>query len=352
MGVRALIIERPGNAIIASTDTPRAGPGEVAIEVIAGGICGTDVEIYHGNMSYFTNGAAQYPVIPCHEWVGLVREVGENGGFMPGDRVVGEVSIGCLACSVCMTGNYHRCATRTETGILNRQGGFAERIVLPVAFVHKIAPHVPLASAALVEPTAVAFNGVRRAGVSPMDAVAIIGDGPIGLLLLQVAKLFGVHRVALIGAAERRLALAREIGADGVLDAREGDLELRMREIFGGSRPNVVFEASGNPDAVRSGIELVAPGGRVVLQGFCGGQRIDRVDSDAIIVNDVTIIGALGSPGIWPEVIRLIESGRLDPSVIVTDELPVSAFEEAIRRVETREAVKVLLRTDTADQWQ
>jgi 2-desacetyl-2-hydroxyethyl bacteriochlorophyllide A dehydrogenase len=347
--MKALMIHGPDRFAIDDVRTPEPRPDEVVIDVLATGICGTDLEILHGDMVYFTSGAAAYPVIPGHEWTGVVRAAGADiAGFSPGDHVVGEVSIGCLSCAVCRSGNYHRCAQRTETGILNRAGALAEQIALPAAFVHQISSSVPVRSAALVEPSAVAFNGVRRSGVSPCDQVAIFGDGPIGLLVLQIVRLFGVRRVVVIGAADKRLQLARELGADAVVDARTEDVVARLRECCGGELPNVVFEASGSPDAIRAAIDATAPGGRLVLQGFCGGRRVDGFSVDPLIVKDLTVVGALGSPGLWSDVIRMIENRRIDPSRIVSDELPLSAFSEAIRRVESREAIKVVLRADRA----
>lgn len=349
--MKALTVHGPNRFSVDEVRTPEPKPHEVIIDVQATGICGTDLEILHGDMVYFTSGAASYPIVPGHEWAGVVRATGaEVGGLLPGDHVVGEVSIGCLSCSVCRTGNYHRCARRTETGILNRSGALAEQIALPADFVHRISSTVPMRSAALVEPSAVAFNGVRRSGVSPCDQVAIFGDGPIGLLVLQIVRLFGVRRVLVVGAADKRLQLARTLGADAIVDARTEDVLARVREHCGGELPNVVFEASGSPDAIRAAIDATAPGGRLVLQGFCGGRRIDGFSVDPLIVKDLTVVGALGSPGLWPDVIRMIESRRIDPSRIVSDELPLAAFSEAIRRVESREAIKVVLRSNDEGQ--
>lgn len=345
--MRALVIHQPDRFSIDEVPAPDFKPDDVIIDVLATGICGTDLEILHGDMVYFTSGAAAYPVVPGHEWTGVVRAVGPDiTTLSPGDHVVGEVSIGCLRCPVCRSGNYHRCASRTETGILNRPGALAEQIALPATFVHPISSAVPLRSAALVEPSAVAFNGVRRSSVSPSDEVAIFGDGPIGLLVLQIVRMFGARRVVVVGAADKRLQLARELGADAVIDARIEDVAARLRESCGGALPSVVFEASGSPEAIRTAMEVTAAGGRLILQGFCGGRRIDGFSVDPLIVKDLTVIGALGSPGIWPDIIRMIESRRIDPAKIVSDELPLSRFSEAIRRVESREAVKVVLRSN------
>ena len=164
------------------------GPDDAA-SLLATGICGTDVEIFHGTMPYYTGGMASYPVVPGHEWVGEVVEAGPGvTSFKAGDRVVGECSVGCMTCTTCIAGDYHRCPHRTETGILNRNGGFAEFITFPSLFLHQISPSVPIESAAMVEPAAVAFNGVRRAEVSPHDEVVVFGDGPIGLLVAMMAR--------------------------------------------------------------------------------------------------------------------------------------------------------------------
>lgn len=345
--MKALVIHGPKRFAFDEVPAPVSKPDEVIIDVLAAGICGTDLEILHGDMVYFTSGLASYPVIPGHEWTGVVRAVGKDVSALSlGDHVVGECSIGCLTCAVCRSGNYHRCATRTETGILNRPGALAQQVVLPVPFVHQISSAVPVQSAALVEPSAVAFNGVRRSGVSPCDQVAIFGDGPIGLLVLQFVRLFGVQRVIVVGAADKRLQLARSLGADAVVDSRTEDPVARLKELCGGVLPNVIFEASGSPDAIRAALEATAAGGRLVLQGFCGGRRIDGFSVDPLIVKDLTVVGALSSPGVWPEVIRMIESRRIDPSRIVSDELPLNAFSEAVRRLESREAVKIVLRSD------
>ena len=109
-------------------------PGQVSDPRARDRICGTDVEIFDGTMPYFTAGMARYPVVPGHEWVGEVLACGDGvEGFAPGERVVGECSVGCMRCAVCLAGNYHRCPNRTETGILNRPGAFAERIEFPGA---------------------------------------------------------------------------------------------------------------------------------------------------------------------------------------------------------------------------
>ena len=342
--MRAVVIAAPKTVRLETRPERPPAPGQVAIRVLGTGICGTDLEIFDGTMPYFTAGMARYPVVPGHEWVGEVLSCGDGvEGFSAGDRVVGECSVGCMRCAVCLSGNYHRCPNRTETGILNRAGAFAEQIEFPALFLHRISARVPIEAAALIEPSAVAFNGVRVAAVTPRDSVAIFGDGPIGLLLLQMARAFGARSVGVVGGTPRRLALAERLGADFTVDIAGGRPGPRIVEAFGGERPSVIIEATGNPAAVNEAVACVQPGGRVVLLGLFAGRKADGVDLDRIVTGDITLRGALGSPGIWPDVIALVESGRVDPAALVSDRLPLESFEKGIGMVAARAAVKVVI---------
>jgi L-iditol 2-dehydrogenase len=344
--MKALQVTAPGT--FAVTDVAPVTPGdcEVAITVRAVGICGTDIEIIDGTMAYYTSGQAHYPIVIGHEWVGEVAALGSGvSDFSKGDRVVGEVSIGCMVCDVCRSGAYHRCPRRTETGVMNRSGGMAEQVVLPAWAVHRINPSVDLRAAALVEPTAVALNAVRLAALKPTDSVVVIGDGPIGLLLLQVAKAKGAERVILIGANDRRLALAATFGPLDVIDARSGDAVSRVRRYYP-ALADVVLEASGTSAGVETAMAVAAPGARIILQGLLGRMPERPLSLDNIVIGDMTIRGALGSPGIWPEAISLIESGKVDPALLVTHDVPLTAFSEALAAVRSRQAVKAVVRPD------
>jgi 2-desacetyl-2-hydroxyethyl bacteriochlorophyllide A dehydrogenase len=343
--MRAIVIEGPGRAGLREMPSAAPGPGEVRLRPLAVGICGTDVEILDGTMPYFTSGMAAYPVIPGHEWVGEIESLGPGvTGFAPGDRVVGECSVGCMRCALCRSGNYHRCLSRTETGILNRNGGFAEFLTFPAAFLHRISPSLPVETAALVEPAAVAFNGVRHAAVSPREDVAVIGDGPIGLLVLQVALAFGARTVTVIGGTPARLALAARIGATATVNVAEAASPAEAVREAAGALPSVVIEATGNPAAVQTAIATVAPGGRIVLLGIFAGQKGRDIDLDRIVTGDISLRGALGSPGVWPDVIALIEAGRIDPGLIVSEVLPLAGFGEGIGKVKARAGVKIVVR--------
>ncbi len=345
--MKAIVITGPGTAELRQVEPAPLAPGDVRIRLRATGICGTDVEIFDGTMPYFTSGMAAYPIIPGHEWVGEVVETGAAvRGFETGDRVVGECSVGCMRCATCRAGNYHRCADRTETGILNRSGGFAEYVTFPALFLHRIAPSVPLESAAMVEPAAVAFNGVRHAAVTPRDSVVVFGDGPIGLLVAMMARAFGAARITVVGATPHRLALARSLVADATIDINQSPDVPAALAAAGHAAPSVAIEATGNPVAVETAVASVASGGRIVMLGLFAGKRSTELDLDRVVIGDVALRGALGSPGIWPDVIGLIERGIVDPRPLVSDTLPLAGFVAGIERVKARSGLKVMIRHD------
>ena len=330
--------------VFGDVETPEPAHGEVLIRVRNTGICGTDVEIAEGTQPYYTMGLARFPIIPGHEWSGEVAALGSGvDRFTIGDHVVGECSIGCGQCAVCFAGNYHRCPNLKETGILNLNGGFAEYMSFPAMFLHKLPADIPLETACLVEPTAVAYNGVRHTEVTPSDYVAIIGDGPIGLLSLLIAQTFGAKKVVLVGATPDRLAKAAKLGADTVIDANENDVLVKLREAGNGSLPDALIEATGNAKAMEQAVYFVRSGGRITMLGIFGGRKA-AIDLDQLVIREITLRGRLGSPGVWPAVIQLIASGRIDPSVIISHRIPLSDFSKGIDMVRNRKAgvVKVV----------
>jgi len=342
--VKAVRVFAGGDIRLVEVAMPVPVRGEVRIRVEAVGICGTDTEIVGGNMAYYTAGLARYPVTIGHEWTGIIDAVGEGvQGLLQGQRVVGEVSIGCMTCPTCQSGAYHRCSKRTETGVMNRDGGMAEYLVLPAWAVHPVPPAVDVRAAALIEPTAIACNAVRLGGVAPGRRVLIVGDGPIGLLILQVAKALGGEGIVLCGADTRRLELARSLGAASI-DARENGFPEQIFAALEGERPEIVLEASGSIGGVETAIALSAPGATIVLQGLLGRMPDRGIDLDRIVVNDLCLRGALGSPGIWPQVVDLVASGRVDPALLVTHDFPMQDFANAFDLVRNREAIKVILR--------
>ncbi len=336
--------EGPGKLRIGQFPDPTPESGEVLVRIGAVGICATDLEVFHGTLSYFTSGQARYPIIPGHEWAGEIVGLGQGvRGFSVGDHVTGECGMGCRACRICLEGRHQLCPDRTETGILNRDGAFAELLAFPAVFLHRIDAAVPFPEACLIEPSAVANHAMYRAGVTPRDSVAVLGAGPIGLLTAQMARIHGASAVLLFDTRPQRLALARELGFTYTYDVSDPDSIFRARALTDGG-PSVVIDATGNPTALDLAVELAAAGGRIGAVGVCGGRR-PTLDLDRLVTHELSLIGSLGSPNAWPSTIAMLGDGRLLTRPLISHTLPLSRLGDALTLIENREpgVVKIVI---------
>jgi 2-desacetyl-2-hydroxyethyl bacteriochlorophyllide A dehydrogenase len=318
-GERVELVERPD---------PEPAPGELLIAPEAVGICGTDVEIHVGSMAYVRDGFAAYPVVPGHEWAGTVLATGAGvDGFAAGERVVGEVAIGCRRCVRCLAGRKHLCATRTETGIARRDGAMATRLAFPAAHAHRVP--LPARAAARVEPTSVALHAARRGGVAGRT-VAVIGAGPIGLLAAQCARAEGAGTVLVADTRADRVALAAQLGV------------APLPPDLGPDDVDVVILCAGGEAALAAALATVRPGGVLVAVGLCGRPAIP-FDFDGVVLRDLDVRGVLGSVGQWPDAIGLIASGAVRTEPLVTATFPLERAPEAIRTLTAPGTLKVLV---------
>ena len=342
--MKAIRVYGPKNVKYEEVPMPEIGCDDVLIKVKAAGLCGTDLEVYDGTMFYITSGLTKLPFIPGHEWSGEVTELGSNvTEFEVGDRVTGECSVGCRSCSYCIRGWYNQCQHRTETGLLNRDGGFAEYISFPKYFLHKC-NKIEFAEATFIEPTGVALYPTKLAKVCPEDYVAVIGPGPIGLFAVQTAKAYGARKVILVGTREDRLATGRKLGADVTVNIRSENLVEKVTEATDGHMIDVIIEAVGKPSVWDDIASIIAPRARVAMTGLFAGEKC-AVDFDPLVVNNITILGVLGGPSVWDEAIDLHERGIITAKPLITHHMPLSEFSEGIEimRNRTDNAIKVVL---------
>lgn len=342
--MKAIRLHGPKEVRLEEVSMPAVGPDDVLIRVRAACLCGTDLELYDGTMFYLTSGMTRLPLIPGHEWSGEVVEVGSNvREFAVGDAVTGECSVGCRSCSYCIRGWYNQCPFRTETGILNRDGGFAEYISFPKHFLHKCS-NMAYEEAALIEPTGIALYPTKLANVGPADYVAVFGPGPIGLFAVQTAKVYGARKVILVGTKDDRLAVGRKVGADVTVNIRSEELAEKVRDATEGHMVDVVIEAVGKPEVWDSIAAVLAPRARVAMTGLFAGEKC-AVDFDPVVINNITILGCLGGPGIWDEAINLHERGLVTSKPLITHRLPLTDFVDALEIMRSRKgnAIKLVL---------
>ncbi|MGA2481404.1 MAG: alcohol dehydrogenase catalytic domain-containing protein [Spirochaetia bacterium] len=323
---------------------PVVTPNDVLIRIRAVGICGTDLELYDGTMFYLTSGQCKLPMIPGHEWAGDVVEVGSNvTEFQIGEKVTGECSVGCMTCSYCLKGWYSQCPNRTETGVLNRDGGFAEYISFPKYFLHKC-NRMKYEEAAFIEPTGIALYPTKTLGICPEDVVGVIGPGPIGLFAIQTARAYGARKIILFGTDDHRLAVGTRLGADATVNVRTDNVVQKVRAATDGHMVDAVIEAVGKPGAWETIPSILAPRARVAVTGLYGGKKC-VIDFDTFVVNNITIYGSLGGPNVWDEAISLHERGLVTAEPLITHRMPLAEFAEGLDIVRHRKdnALKVIL---------
>lgn len=316
--MRALVITAPGHAEVQEVAEPTAAPGEVVVDVHRAGICGTDAELFTGEMAYLHSGHAHYPIRIGHEWAGTVIELGD--GVDPswlGARVTGDTMLGCGRCRRCIQGFQHVCEFRDELGVRNgRPGALAEKVAVPASALYRLPDEVDDAAGALVEPGGNAFRSVQAAALRPGDRCLILGPGTIGLLCGLFARAAGAE-VHLLGRSERSLGFARSLGFDGVWTEDE------LPELPW----DAVIDASNAQHLPARALDLVEPGKRVVYVGLAGSPSL--IDTRELAFKDVTAVGVLSaSPGL-AGTIASFAAGEVDPRVLIAatvalEELPAA----------------------------
>ncbi|OGL40974.1 MAG: hypothetical protein A2043_11165 [Candidatus Schekmanbacteria bacterium GWA2_38_9] len=319
-------------------------PEDVIVEVKLCGICGTELNIWRDGFPKSILNVKQVGL--GHELSGVVIEAGEKAsGINKGDRVVAEVSIdSCGICPLCLSGRNNLC--KFASSFMLYQGAFSKYLPLPAKNVHKIPDKTSFEEAALCQPLAIAINALElRAKVKTGESVAILGPGPIGLCLLQIAKLSGAWPVVVTGlkADEKRLEIAKTLGADFTINVDEEDLFQRTKDITNFEGFDVVVEIAGSGKAVNQALDIVKTCGRVVLAG-AGYHAVEIDASKKIMVKQIDLLGCRGDPTIaWIKTLRLLETGKLNLKPIISDILPLSEWEEGFRLANSRNSLKVLL---------
>ncbi|HET6826716.1 MAG TPA: alcohol dehydrogenase catalytic domain-containing protein [Amnibacterium sp.] len=310
--MRAFVVRAPRRAGVQVVPEPVAAAGEVVVDVRRAGVCGTDVELFTGEMAYLHDGHAAFPLRIGHEWAGVVSAVGDgvDPGWL-GRRVTGDTMLGCGVCHRCRGGRQHLCASRTELGIRGgRPGALADRVAVPARSLLALPDDVDDVLGALVEPGGNAVRAVAGAALRPGDRALVIGPGTIGLLVAMFARAAGAE-VHLAGVTERSLGFARTLGFDGVWAA--GHLpDLRW---------DAVIDASTDPAVPAEAVRLVEPGGRVVLIGVAGSPS--PIDSRELVFADATAVGVLSASGGLQAAVDAYASGAVDPRPLVAATVPL-----------------------------
>jgi 2-desacetyl-2-hydroxyethyl bacteriochlorophyllide A dehydrogenase len=337
--LKAAVLYGKGDIRLATPPDPRPGPGEVLIRVRACGVCGTDNSLFKGEYP------ASYPVVIGHEFAGEVAEVGAAvSGLAAGDRVTADPNRVCRACAYCRAGREHLCQNLSSMGV-HRDGADAEDCLAPASNVYRIPDSLSFEEAAFTEPLACAIHGVEMAGVRLGDTVLVIGAGPMGNLIVQLAVHAGAAKVVVSEPIGLRRQRAAESGATHLLDPARQDVgrELGRIQSIGA---DVVFEVAGSSEAQASCLSLARKGGTVVFFGVGPQGRTIPVNPFLINENELTIRGSFNNPFATSRAVQLLASGACRVTGLISHRLPLSRYPEVFRLFGGADTLKLMVQID------
>ncbi|MBM3335136.1 galactitol-1-phosphate 5-dehydrogenase [Candidatus Sumerlaeota bacterium] len=329
--MKALVYTRPFTFEYTDWPEPVVGDDDVLVCVKACGICGSDVQGATGK-----TGRRIPPLIMGHEAAGIVERVGNNAGsFQPRDRVCFDSTVYCNKCEQCKLRRYNRCEKREVFGVstdrFKRHGAFAEYVAVPWWTVAKIPDSLSFREATMLEPLSIALHAANRVALSPTDRIVVIGAGTIGLLLMQAVRMRGVRKVIVSDINSFRLNLARQLGADVIVNPSEsnlGDVVFRETE---GRGANVTFDAVGYARTFESALVITKTGGSVVAIGNL--EKTATINIQDLVARELTITGSYASAGEFRECIDLLSSKRICAESLISDVMPLCDGQGAFDRL-------------------
>mgnify|MGYP003635643915 CR=1 FL=1 len=336
---QAVVVRGPRRAAIEKITLPQLRPGEILIRVANVAMCATDLEVWNGTLGYYKSGMAKYPIVPGHEFSGRVSAIGHNvSNFKEGDPVVVECIQSCGVCNDCRAGNYIGCNERSEVGVLNRNGAYAEYVISPARFVHKLPASMDLKRAALVEPAAVIIKGLRRlnstigSNAPGKKRAAVVGAGPLGQMCARLMMLEG-YEVTAFDRNPERLALLKNAGiACGTDHQQLADFP-------------VVVEVTGDPKGLDRVLHLTPANCRILLLGLPYG--LAQFSFETIAAFDKTVVGSIGSTGEdFERAIAVLDKLDLEP--YFENIVPLKNFEAAWIKYENAGAFKIIFDLEQA----
>jgi 2-desacetyl-2-hydroxyethyl bacteriochlorophyllide A dehydrogenase len=321
--------------VLEDVPPPTVGPWEVLVRVRAAGICGSDQRIFNE-----VNPSRRRRFIIGHEIAGEVVAVGERmADVRLGTPVAVEICIGCGICRHCKVGRVNLCEKLEELGV-TVDGGMTELVAVPARNIHPLPPGLAFETAVLADPLACVIRGLEMITVTSGSWVAVLGPGQMGLLATQVIKRILRARVVVIGTRDDRLALARAMGADEVVNLREQDAVAHVRELTDGGA-DFVYEAAGNPEALGQGIQMARKGGAVVMLTV---HKKVHVDLEPAVRGELHLVGAICySYREYQRALALLAQGGVDVEPLTRHVFPLDQAQEAFEFVLSRQGVKAIL---------
>ncbi|MBC2850913.1 zinc-binding alcohol dehydrogenase family protein [Cetobacterium sp. 8H] len=336
--MKAIIVSKPKELQIVEREIPKISEAtDVLVRIKAAGICGSDVHIYHG-----TSPVATYPRVIGHEMVGEVIDIGkEVDDLKIGDKVVIEPMIACGECYACKSGRPNACASLKVRGC-HVDGGFQQYYVAPRKNIFKFDDSISWEEAAMIEPYTIADQITWRADIRKDDYVFIIGAGPIGLCVLEMAKLKG--GICIISDFnEKRLQVAKELGADYVINPNLEDPLAKVKDITKGMGSNVTIDAVCLPKTFEQAIEITSVAGRVMCLGF--SKDTSEIAQLGITIKELDIRGSRHQTHKFENVVQLFNNRKLQAKKLISNVIHFEDVDKAMDLIENKpnEICKIVL---------
>jgi len=346
--MKAVLKSKEGPGIeVRDVDVPQISDTDILVKVAASSVCGSDVSIYEWKSGYqgyhWWDGSLALPVILGHEFSGQVVEVGSRvKKAAVGDRITASPLMPCGNCDMCLAGSSEFCMNSIVGMLVN--GTYAEYVRLTAgANIIKLPDNVSYEAASLIEPLAVALHAVELSSMKPGDRAAVLGPGPIGLMVLQILKAAGASLLMMAGtsADRKRLEMAERLGADIIIDVEKEDAVSKAIEATGGEGLDFVFEATGNPATLPQALSMVGFRGQVVLLGmYSSPAQFNPVE---VVTGSKSIIGALAYESqTWKRSVALLAKSIVAPEAMISHRLPLQEAEKGFKMAARKEAVKVV----------
>ncbi len=315
---KAIRIDQPNKIALVNLKLTSLQADEIIIKVMASGICGTDIHILRGDY------IAKYPIIPGHEFSGIIEKIGTRvTRFEIGDKVAVEPNISCDSCYNCLNNRQNFCKNWQSIGV-TKSGGMAQLVVVPEKSVFHIGK-LKFEYAAFMEPLSCVLHSLERVKIIPGDRVVVFGAGPIGILFLQMVRLQGAVYVSVLENQATRADLAKRYGAN----QNFGDINDFEKDDF-----DVVIDATGVISLMEKTIDLVRPGGRVLLFGVPPAKKRLKFEGIKIFKKGLTIVSSFTSVRNSYQAIALLEAGKIEVSGLISHRLPLSEFERGVNLIE------------------
>lgn len=328
--MKAARYHEKGQLVVEKVDVQKPQAGEVLIKVAYCGICGTDVQIFHGH-----KGSMEVvpPKILGHEFSGHVEKVGDGVTHVKaGDRVSADVNYSCGYCDACTEGNPHFCDDMKGVGTY-LDGAFAEYITVPANAVFPIPANVSLQAASMVEPISCCLHGIDLTDIQLGDRVMVVGTGSIGLIMVQLAKHAGASTVIAVEPSAPRLALAGKLGADVLINPAEQDAKAALEEA-GVKRVDKVIDCAGTVGTAEFSVDIAGKGATVMLFGLTAPDETMQLKPYTVFAKELTIRSSFVNPQTFARAIRVLEAGIISTDEIITDIYPLDdiqmVFEEKL----------------------